>query len=132
MVTIDLEETNLEEIPFRRIKDSAADSNWIECWVEELQFHGMGGPSKLENILQIFIDWAKSQKKGWLKPPNPMTLEERQQYEDQMLFASLGDEVEGEKCQHEGCNRDRIRYSVMCRQHHFEMVTGRPVPKRTH
>jgi hypothetical protein len=128
-VTIDLEETNLEGKEFRRVEDNTSAQSWIVCWVEGEKFHGAGDPGKLERILQTFIDWAKSQNGDWLKPPAPMTDEERRMYEDKRLFASLDSKIEGEGCRHEGCERSRIQYSVMCREHHFEMVTRRAVPK---
>ena|SRR5947209_2640018 len=128
-VTVDLEETNLEGKEFKRIKDQTSEESWIECYVDGSKFQGFGDPSRLEEILRIFLNWAKSQNEDWLKPPPPMSDEERQKYEDEQLFASLGDEVESEQCQHEGCSRNRIRNSVMCREHHFEMVTQRPAPK---
>lgn len=130
-VTIDLFETNLDEREFSLIRRHELDGSWIECRVEEKQFRGSGDPSKLEVILSIFLDWAKSQNEDWLTPPPPMTPEEYQRHSDESLFTSLGNEVQGEKCRTEGCNEDRIKYSVMCRAHHFEMVTGRQTPSST-
>ena len=129
-VTVDLFETNLEGKELPPIRSHESEESWAECRVEDKQFRGFGDPSSLEEILRIFIDWAKSQNEDWLKPPNPMADEERQRYENEMLFASLDDEVEGERCRQEGCEQNRIRHSVMCREHHFEMVTGRSVPQR--
>lgn len=130
MLTVDLEGTNLEEKPFPKIEESASETDWLTCWVGDLQFHGAGDPGKLERMTAIFIDWAKSQNKDWLRPPEPRTDEQRLRDEDEALFASLEGEIEGEQCRHESCARERIRHSVMCREHHFEMVTGRPVPRR--
>ena len=128
-VTIDLNDTNLEGKEFQPIENHLSEESWVECRVEENKFRGYGDPSKLEEILKVFIDWAKSQNDDWLQPPPPMSDEERQKYEDEQLFASLVGEVESELCRHEGCSRNRIRNSVMCREHHFEMVTKRPAPK---
>jgi hypothetical protein len=130
LVVIDLEETNLEGKEFAPIQEEPSEESWVDCRVEESKYRGMGDDARLEEILRIFIDWAKAQNEDWLKPPEPMSDEERQEFEDEQFFASLGDEVESERCGHEGCARDRIRNSVMCREHHFEMVTGRPVPGR--
>lgn len=129
-VTVDLFETNLDGKDFQRITNHDSEESWIACRVENRQFLGFGDPTKLEEILRIFVDWAKSQNENWLKPPAPMSNEERQKFEDEALFVSLGDEVDGENCHYEGCTQNRIRYSVMCRAHHFEMVTKRPVPQR--
>ena len=130
LVVIDLEETNLEGKEFEPVKEESSEDSWIDCRVEESKFRGMGDAARLEEILRTFIDWAKSQNEDWLKPPEPMSDEERQRYEDEQFYASLGDEIESERCRHEGCARARIRHSVMCREHHFEMVTGRPAPER--
>jgi len=130
MLTIDLEGTNIEEKHFQKIEESASETDWLVYWAEDLQFHGACSPDNLERVIGIFIDWAKSQNEDWLRRPDPRTHEERLRDEDAALLASLEGEVEGEKCQHGGCAHDRIRYSVMCREHHFEMVTGRPVPRR--
>lgn len=130
MLTIDLEGTNLEGKSFQKTEESASEADWFVCWVQGLKFHGAGGPDKLGRMIGVFIDWAKSQNEEWLRRPDPRTHEQRLWDDDEALFASLGGEVEGEKCRLVGCARDRIRYSVMCREHHFEMVTGRPVPRR--
>lgn len=127
-VTIDLGDTNLEGKNFLEVKNHLSEESWIECRVEDEKFIGFGDPSRLEEMLQIFVDWAKAQNENWLKPPAPMANEARQKLEDEQFFTSLGDEVESERCQHEDCSRNRIRNSIMCRQHHFEMVTNRPAP----
>jgi hypothetical protein len=130
LVIIDLDETNLEGKEFSPVKQEPCEDSWIDCRVEDSKYRGMGDSSRLEEILRIFVDWAKSQNEDWLKPPEPMSDEGRQKYEDEQFFASLGDEVESEPCQHEGCIQNRIRNSMICRQHHFEMVKKRPAPKR--
>src|SRR5918993_1820728 len=124
-VVVDLEGTNLEGKESQGVKDETSEESWIQCYVAGKKFHGFGDPGRLEEILRTFLDWAKSQNEDWLKPPDPMSDEERQRYEDEELYASLIDEVESEQCRHGDCTRNRIRYSVMCRGHHFEMVTGR-------
>jgi len=126
-VSIDLFYTNLEGKNFQAIKESTDDS-WIDCRVEDSKFRGFGDSRRLEEILTIFLDWAKSQNENWLQPPPPASLEELQRLEDEHFFASLNDEVESEACRHEGCTKFRIRNSVMCRVHHFEMVKRRPIP----
>ena len=127
-MSIDLTDTNLEGKDFHAIEEESSEDSWIDCRVEGSKFHGFGDSRRLEEILTIFLDWARSQNVNWLQPPPPASDEERQRFEDQQFFASLVDEVESELCRHEGCRRFRIRNSVMCRVHHFEMVTGRPVP----
>jgi hypothetical protein len=128
-VSIDLTDTNLEGKSFQPIKEESSEESWIDCRVEDSKFRGFGDPRRLEEILTVFLDWARSQNQNWLQPPPPASDEERQRLEDERFFASLGDEVESELCSHEGCTSYRIRKSVMCRVHHFEMVTERAIPK---
>jgi hypothetical protein len=127
-VSVDLFETNLEGVEFSSFKKDDSEESWIDCRVEEKQFRGFGDSNRLEEIIKVFLDWAKSQNQDWLKPPPPMTDEEHQTYSDEKLFLSLDDEVTGETCRRAGCRENRIRYSVLCRAHHFEMVTGRNAP----
>lgn len=129
-VKIDLDHTNLEGREFEKIERHESDGLWIICSVEENKFCGYGDPTRLEELLTVFLNWAKAQNEDWLKPSDPLSDEEREKLEDDQFFASLGDEIEGEKCRQEGCGEDRIRNSVMCRKHHFEMITKRPAPER--
>jgi hypothetical protein len=48
---------------------------------------------------------------------------------DETFYNSLIDEIESEKCKKDGCQNNRIKYSVLCRDHHFEMLRKRPAPK---
>ncbi len=129
MVTIELSETNLEGKLFQKVESSSIETSWVECWIEGSKFHGVGDPNRLEDILRIFINWAKSQNEDWLKPLKPMSDEELQKFEDENLINLLGAEDKPELCKHESCTHKRIQYSVMCRRHHFEMVTGRSFPE---
>ncbi|MDA8105131.1 MAG: immunity 53 family protein [Nitrospiraceae bacterium] len=123
-VIIDLNETNLEGRIFDEINNHEYEDSWLDCRVEDKTFKGFGDPSKLEAILQIFIDWAKSQNEDWLRPPPPLSEEEQKKIENDNFWNALGDEIGPELCKHENCNRKRIQHSVMCKQHHFEMITG--------
>ena len=129
LVTIDLEDTNLEGKEFKSIEEGSSDNSWIDCRVEESKFRGMGDSARLEEILRIFVNWAKSQNEDWLKPPPPLSEEELQKLEDQNFWDSLGEEKGPETCKHDGCDRKRIPLSVMCRRHHFEMVKKRSIPQ---
>jgi hypothetical protein len=130
-VTIDLTDTNLEDKSFTEIQENSSDEkDWLYCRVENFKFRGDGDQFQLERILKIFVDWAKKQnKENWLNPPKKWTDEEFQRFEDETFYASLNDEVESEKCKTESCENNRIKYSVLCRNHHFEMITKRPIPK---
>jgi hypothetical protein len=125
-VTIDLYETSLEGKQFSPYKNQISDTSWIECKIEENRFKGLGDPSKLEQILKVFIEWAKSQSEDWLQPPPPLSQEEQRKIEDEGFWKTLGEEIGPELCRHPGCSKKRIKYSVMCRQHHFEMVSKKP------
>jgi hypothetical protein len=63
-VTIDLAGTDLEVKPFEAVEDLTSGRDWIKCWVEGQKFNGVGGPQKLEEILAIFLHWAKNEKGG--------------------------------------------------------------------
>lgn len=67
-VTIDLKATNLEGKLFEPLKHETSEERWIHCRVEENKFRGFGDETKLEEILKVFLDWAKSQNEDWLKP----------------------------------------------------------------
>ena len=82
------------------------------------EMHG-GGPTCLYQIETTDLD-------SWLKLFQPVTPKLRQIAEDAAFFKVLGEEIGPEICRHEGCTRLRIRNSVMCKQHHFEMLKGRP------
>lgn len=53
---------------------------------------------------------------------------DRQRREDWSLYNSLGDEDLLRPCKHEGCKRGAIRFSVLCKRHHFEMLHKRDCP----
>jgi Immunity protein 53 len=57
-VTIDLGNTDLRGKPFPEVKDLESEKDWIHCRVEGTKFYGAGGPGKLEEILQVFLNWA--------------------------------------------------------------------------
>lgn len=90
-------------------------------FAEEFPFGEMqgGGPRCLYKIETSDLD-------NWLKSYVPLTPELRQAAEDLAFFEILGQEVGPEICRHDGCTHLRIRNSVMCKQHHFEMIKHRP------
>lgn len=127
-VQINLEDTNLEHNAFDKIALRSSESDWLYCEVRAKTFRGTGDVNKLEEILQIFVTWAKSQNEDWLMPPKPLSDKELQSLEDAAFMASLGVETGPELCQTIGCTLFRISQSVMCRRHHFEMIKKRPAP----
>jgi len=65
-VTIELTDTDLADKDFTvhsyGVENDAEHSgnNWIICKVDGNKFIGHGGPMKLEEILNVFLSWAKS------------------------------------------------------------------------
>jgi hypothetical protein len=44
------------------------------------------------------------------------------------FYDKLGPESTEVRCRHAGCNRGAVRFSVLCRPHHFESIYHRPCP----
>lgn len=131
-IKVDLVGTNLEDHSFSEINCETSEEDWYFCRVTANQFEGVGDPGKLELLINTFLNWAKSQNDDWLKPPPPLTEEELRAQEDRRFYECLNEDVPSEPCRQAGCSKNRIRNSVMCREHHFEMVRKYPyVPKTT-
>lgn len=47
---------------------------------------------------------------------------------DREFYDFLGQEDGTKPCQHEDCNRGSVRFSVLCRVHHFESIKRKPCP----
>lgn len=61
-IRIGLQDTRLQYKPFAKILiDNDDDMNdWIFCNVEEAIFRGSCGPKRLDEMLEIFLDWAEA------------------------------------------------------------------------
>ncbi len=59
-VKIDLVDTELTNHPFQTVERLEPELTWLRCWVADQSFHAAGGPEQLEEILHIFLDWAKT------------------------------------------------------------------------
>jgi elongation factor P hydroxylase len=59
-VSIDLEETDLEEKRFTAVEVERSKLDWFFCHVEGRKFEGSGGPHNLEEILETFRHWVES------------------------------------------------------------------------
>ena len=59
MVSINLWETDLADIPFEPITNIVSDDDWFACKIEDDFFKGSGDPSKLSKILETFKNWAE-------------------------------------------------------------------------
>ena len=63
-VIIDLEHTSLAEAYFAAISqggdanDHPMNNQWLHCCVKNRQFHGAGDQGKLEEIINLFMNWA--------------------------------------------------------------------------
>ena len=90
-------------------------SHWGEArpWPE---YHGGGPPCHFridsEDMHKLAQDWEGVIEK-W-----------QRDYEDQQFYKVLGEEVGPEACKTEGCNRLRIKLSIMCREQHFKIIKG--------
>jgi hypothetical protein len=60
---ISLDETELQDKEFQKIRIDRSEHDWIRCFIENGVFEGVGGPFNLPQVLQIFRDWAESCEK---------------------------------------------------------------------
>ena len=60
-VSINLTGTDLQGAEFNETSDLDPTHNWIRCWVENDEWHGVGGPLMLRTILEIFLTWAQQE-----------------------------------------------------------------------
>ncbi len=62
---VDLTDTELDGLEFKEnsyrvgVDADTSGNNWMECKVANNKFIGYGGPEKLEEIIKIFLNWAK-------------------------------------------------------------------------
>jgi hypothetical protein len=59
-ISINLENTDLEEKNFQKIKIDRSENDWFICWVNQNRFEGRGGPLNLYEILQNFREWTET------------------------------------------------------------------------
>ena len=57
-ISINIEETGLEEIPFKKIEVHRSKNNWICCDKSTYEFTGTCGPQNLIELLCVFQEWA--------------------------------------------------------------------------
>ena len=64
-VDINLRDTSLEKTPFTERgygvgpEGETSKDEWLVCKIEGNVFKGRGGPHKLEEIIEVFLDWAE-------------------------------------------------------------------------
>jgi hypothetical protein len=84
-------------------------------------------------------DIAAVEREGWLAgghPPLPIERLTAQQQavaaalvaEHRAFYDSLGEERRDARCRREGCARGTVRFSTLCRPHHFENVRAVACP----
>jgi hypothetical protein len=117
---INLYETNLKNRSFEQLEIDNGDGDWMNCRVEQNIFKGFGDPNKLIQLVETFLNWAKSQNSDWLVPP---ASEDFWLVEDRGFYNLLKNSPATlEPCHKEGCDKRHLYDSVMCAEHHFEMV----------
>ncbi|MFD4393405.1 immunity 53 family protein [Kitasatospora sp. NPDC058397] len=57
-VTIDLEETDLEECEYPRQDINRSTHDWVWVWTSEKIFHASCGPGNLTEAITLFRAWA--------------------------------------------------------------------------
>jgi Immunity protein 53 len=62
-VKIDLQQTELEHVTFSAFSEGDKDelnpqAPWLRCAIKDGRFDGAGDPSRLQQILRVFLDWA--------------------------------------------------------------------------
>jgi len=62
--------------------------------------------------------------------PDPPPPEEQLLQMDRHFYDSLGEERSDAPCRAAGCTRGAVKFSVLCRTHHFEQVYRRACPFR--
>lgn len=125
-VKINLAGTLLEEKSFIPITNSENEEFWIFCEVKDGDFVGAGDPTRLEEMLSIFLEWAKSEP-DWLAVEVESATESEER-RDRKFWLALKEEPGTEKCRKSDCDRPKLHNSVFCRQHHFEMIKKKPPP----
>ena len=60
MLTVDLEDSCLQNILFQPSKHQGEDENdWVHCVKEGYKLRGACGPNNLNELLTLFLDWAE-------------------------------------------------------------------------
>jgi hypothetical protein len=57
-ISIPVDDTDLEDVPFPEIRDMSPGREWYRCWVEDGEWRAVGGPLMLSQLLRHFLDWA--------------------------------------------------------------------------
>ncbi len=64
-VDINLVDTPLASVPFKEKTDKYdSATEWMICSKKENRFEGRGAPSRLEDIILVFLAWAEPHQKN--------------------------------------------------------------------
>lgn len=58
-IEIDLAETRLSNVVFSTTTIDRSESDWIYCTVTDGVFRGAGGINNLDELIEIFLNWAE-------------------------------------------------------------------------
>ncbi|MCE0556156.1 immunity 53 family protein [Motilimonas sp. E26] len=58
-IEVDIAETKLSSKRFDETAIDRSESDWIYCIVPDGVFKGAGGVSNLEELIQVFLNWAE-------------------------------------------------------------------------
>ncbi len=50
--------TDLDGRVFGRVKMERSETDWVQAWVEQNEWHAACGPLNLEEALGLFVSWA--------------------------------------------------------------------------
>jgi Immunity protein 53 len=65
MLTVELTDSDLQDVQFQTQRVQRSDTDWIHCAVNEMKFRGSGGSHNLTEIIGVFLSFAESgQTKG--------------------------------------------------------------------
>jgi hypothetical protein len=59
VVSIDMQATSLEARQFEEQQDKRSNEDWYRCRLEGTTFRGYGGQHNLNEILDVFLNWAE-------------------------------------------------------------------------
>ncbi|MCP5116326.1 MAG: hypothetical protein GY953_36315 [bacterium] len=103
--------------------DVATVSDCIE-WADRLS--GTVDDAAALDIIRYYIRFD-----AWpdtLDAPDPPSPEESLRRSDREFADNLGPEGTSKECRRDVCRRGVVKFSVLCRRHHFESVQKRPYP----
>jgi hypothetical protein len=63
-LTINVQETELQEKAFPEVEIKRSENDWIFCSVKENKFDCACGPINLPEVLKLFRNWAENYKKS--------------------------------------------------------------------